>query len=86
MDIRSEPTYTETPVIDLDIMVPSGLCRFTLYVEKKDRFTVSPTAIKVWWNGQVLTFNRSRVDYWTEADRIIKTPVKPKVPVDVPAV
>lgn len=85
MEIISEPDYLIEHVTDVEVMVPSGLCNFCLRVNDSYRWVDQD--LEVTWNNRVVTFNRSRMDYWSFAPREIKTLVKKRQePKDIPSV
>jgi len=84
MEVTSEPTYTTEDVVDLNIMVPSGLCNFTLREGDKYYPSDDGGSLMVLWNKRTLVFNLSRVDYYEVADRTIKTLIKKPVIAPVP--
>lgn len=85
LEIISEPDYIIEDVIDAEIMVPSGLCNFCL--READSYAWVDGDLEIRWNKRTITFNRSRLDYWSFAPRQIKTQVKKRQePKDIPAV
>ena len=76
MEVTSEPQYTIEEVVDLSVMVPSGLCNFTLREGDKYHQSEDGSTLLVLWNKRTIVFNMARVDYFEFADRTIKTPVK----------
>ncbi len=67
VEVTSPPDYIQEDVIDLEIMVPSGLCRFTLREHQGDSWREDATHISVVWNKTQLRFNQSRSDYMSVA-------------------
>lgn len=84
MEIISEPDYLIENVTDIEVMVPSGLCNFCL--RAGDSYHWVDGDLEITWNKRTVTFNKDRMDYWSVADRQIRTQVKKAPAKDVPAV
>lgn len=76
MEVHSEPDFTEETVTDLDLGFSTGLVKqLTLY--KDDSYSISPDEIQVnFAAGEDLTVNRAHVAWFSERQRVVRTPVK----------
>lgn len=74
VDVRSEPSYREELVTDLDCGFPSGVHPVTVHAD--DRLEETPDAFIVHQaEGGVLTLYKARMDWYGVVQRTIRWPL-----------